>query len=142
LSQEGSLSYWELKYRQLILSGIELQMQQLLTSFGALLENWLLERSSATINHSALMPNGTIDPSLLNTNTQLNFRSARNMCRNLTTGYVTTCLEVVSRARRICSRPFGVGGGPGAHSPRRMLEGVGSHLGTGPPAVKFNANCL
>lgn len=50
----------------------------------------------AFTNPYELMQNGTIDPWLLDTNTHTDFHSAQITCRNLTNGYVTTCLEVVS----------------------------------------------
>lgn len=71
-------------------------MRQVLTSFGQLLESWHRERFCAITNPYELMQNGTIDPWLLDTNTHTDFHSAQITCRNLTNGYVTTCLEVVS----------------------------------------------
>ena len=56
------------------------------------------------------------------------FNSALTTCRNLTNGYVTTCLEVVSRARRICSRPPIRGGRGGARYPSLSSHARGRFL--------------
>ena len=128
LLREDSTPDSTFQLRRLIQSGIELRMQRLLTSFGQLFESWHQERFCATISPSERTRTGIIDPSLLSTNTHLDFNSALTTCRNLTNGYVTTCLEVVSRARRICSRPPIRGGRGGAFHPSLSSHARGRFL--------------
>lgn len=135
-----SIPYSEMKYRQLTLSGIELQMQRLLTSFGTLFESWHRERFCATISPSERMQSGIIDPRLLCTNTHVSFDSALTDCRSLTNGYVSLCLE------QVCLTPPGLHGPhPAAREPKRpraltALWCAGSHPVLRPPAVKRYAN--
>jgi len=120
LSQEGSVPESELKFRELTTSGLELQMQQVWRSFGTLFESWHHERFYATTNLSVPTPSGTIDPLRLHTNTPLDFSFALENFQNSMRGYVTTCLELVSSARRLMPRghkwPFG-GAPPGGPTP-------------------------
>ena len=89
-------------------------------------------------NHqsSERMRTGIIDPLLLHTGTHVSFESCLITCRSLTTGYVTTCLELVSLT------PTGLHGPhPAAREPKRpraltALWCAGSHPILGPPAVK------
>lgn len=95
---EDSTPLSTLQFRDLVMSGLELRMHRLWESFGNLLESWHHERYCATISHSELTPSGTIDPSVLHTNTPPPFNSTLEEFRNLMNGYVTTCLEMVRNA--------------------------------------------
>lgn len=101
LSQEGSIPTSELRFRELTLSGLELQMQQLWRSFGTLFESWHHARFYATTSHSDPTPSGTIDPRLLSINTPRSFDSALTEFRNSVNGYVTTCLELVCKKKSL-----------------------------------------
>ena len=72
-------------------------MRQLWTSFGILFESWHHERFVATSTPCGPMPNGTIDPRLLNINTPRPFNLALRGVPDSMNGYVTTCLELVSK---------------------------------------------
>lgn len=126
----------EKMFQEMALSGIQLRMQRLLTAFGNLFESWHRERFCATISPSERMRTGIIDPLLLHTGTHVSFESCLITCRSLTTGYVTTCLELVSLT------PTGLHGPhPAAREPKRpraltALWCAGSHPILGPPAVK------
>lgn len=97
LSQEDSPPDWTIRFTQLTLSGLKSHMLEVWTSFGILFESWHHERFVATSNPSAPMPSGTIDPRLLNTNTPRPFNFALREFHNSMNGYVTTCLELVSK---------------------------------------------
>jgi len=116
LLQEGSTPSSTIQFRELTLSGIELQMRRLLMSFGNLLDNWLHERFSATSTPFGPSQSGTIDPRQLHTSTPETFESTHREHLNLMRGYVTTCLELVRNylARRpMLPRPIkGHRGGP------------------------------
>ena len=83
--------------QELTLSGLESHMRQLWTSFGILFESWHHERFVATSTPCGPMPNGTIDPRLLNINTPHPFNLALREFQSSMNGYVTTCLELVSK---------------------------------------------
>jgi len=97
LSQEDSVPSSTIMFRRLVTSGLESQMHLLWTSFGTLFESWHHERFAATSTPCVPMPNGTIDPRLLNINTPRPFNLALQEFRNLMNGYVTTCLVLVSK---------------------------------------------
>ena len=109
LLQEGSTPSSTIQFRELTLSGIELQMRRLLMSFGNLLDSWLHERFSATSTPFGPSQSGTIDPRQLHTSTPVTFESTHREHLNLMRGYVTTCLELVSA--------FSSGGDPAAREP-------------------------
>lgn len=97
LSQEDSVPSSTIRFRELTLSGLESHMRQLWTSFGILFESWHHERFVATSTPCGPMPNGTIDPRLLNINTPHPFNLALREFQSSMNGYVTTCLELVSK---------------------------------------------
>jgi len=96
-SQEDSPPDWMTRFTRLTLSGLESHMLEVWTSFGILFESWHHERFVATSSPSAPMPSGTIDPRLLNTNTLPRFNLALREFHDSMNGYVTTCLELVSK---------------------------------------------
>lgn len=130
LSLEDSTPLSTLQYRDLVMSGLELQMHRLWTSFGTLLESWLHERYSATTSPSELTPSGTIDPRLLHTNTPIPFNSALREFRDSMNGYVTTCLETVRGAAPVAAEAPPLKGTPPS-SARGRSEGFSASVLSG-----------